>query len=254
MPDTEVVEKPADAPPEGGVSTTEPEQPGRVEMPPEVQAKFNKVYREMQDNKRALADLRDLNGALYAKLEEIDATRANDHRQTTEAQLTDQITKATQRGDWARVSTLNSQLIDIKAEAKARDVLKQSAPKAKPVETKRTEVDPDMVDTLSNWANELDEGMNYKRPYAQVGHPLQKKAAALGQALMDDPAYGGDLNKVLAELDRQMTGGRTTAAVLPSNSRSVKGGVTLTAEQKEVARRMGIGEEKYAKQLEITRR
>ena len=103
---------------------------------------------------------------------------------------------------------------------------------------------------MQAWASETDEEGNLVRPYAQENSPQLRHIAALGQSITLDPQFvGASMEEVLAEVDRKMVKRKATGVIDPADNRGGKkpSKKKLSADQLEMAGKLGIKPEDYAK-------
>ena len=105
------------------------------------------------------------------------------------------------------------------------------------------------------WAAEVNNDGNFKRPWAQPDHPLHRKAASIGAAVLEDQEIAErGMPAVLKEIDRLMNkeSPKPTAAAVLSNDGNVRPPekrVRLSEDQKYAARMMGVSEDRYLASL-----
>jgi len=214
---------------------------------PEGNARFRRVYGHMKEYERVISQLMDHNNKLQAAVDDINS---NMQTQTQVAALNAAKKSLKEAKDIGNT--------DAEVEAHTR-IAALSIPKKK-VETKAPEIEVPNLDVtlIRTWANELQDG-NFVRPWTQPGHPKYYDLLDLTKEV--SAKFPDDVEAVLRELDARMgIGSAANGSVTPQRRSPVLSGgagrraqekVSLTPEQKEVARQMGIKEEAYLKQLRL---
>ncbi len=77
----------------------------------------------------------------------------------------------------------------------------------------------DQLAQIDVWAAEKDDTGNFKRPWARPGHPLQKKAAAIGAEVFEDAAVSQDMSAILGEIERLMTALKSVGVAVQGNGK-----------------------------------
>lgn len=223
-------------------------------LDPKVKARFDRIYRNMKDNERALIESARTQRQLVERLTKLEKSDINSKSANAIANLNRQKAQALEEGDAALVVELDNK---IRAVEQSQNY--QPAPIDVP-EPASGGLSPQEEAQMESWAAEKSETGELKRPWADPGHPLHQKAASLGYAVMQDPTKY-TLEEQLAEIDRLMgveTGSpkRVSPGVLPTGEggrRPGKKQVGLTPDQKAIARVMypeaksaSEAEERYA--------
>ena len=207
----------------------------RVEMDPKVQGRFNRVYATMQATKNALDVAAKDNKALADRLEKMERDGIESRKAEEKARLKEEKKAALEAEDHDKVVDIDDRLMDLKTVPKEepKPVIQESAP---------VWFTPEKEQALTNWASSMAEDGQLKRPWAQEGHPKNARCVEIVNAVINDPDFmGSDMPEILAEVDRLMAPrAPKTAAVLTGGgvSRTPKATITLSEEQKMVARRM----------------
>lgn len=221
------------------------------DLPPAVAARFKRMYGHMKEYERDLGSYKQKADLLIQHNQELGKYLAEF--------VEEQETKQEQDNALKQAEVIKQRFADGDYEG-GSDLLFKTLAKPKP-ETQRV-VQPQAAPTLganeavaiNQWAYEKDDTGTPRRPWTHNGHPLQKRAIKLLDGLIDDPVLAPQgLNAVLAEVDRIMNVEQKPArsAVLSSDSvRPAKASNNaLTDEQRQIAFKMGLKPEDYAKQL-----
>ena len=281
MPETQELEKKAAEPKaetveevvdEAAAVAEEPKKKGTElldfdKLPAEIVAvvkpRFDRIYANMKDGNRRADMLEGQNAKLMAAFEATQAELAGykaglvskdaDERVGV---IKTKIKDALVAGQADVVAELTEQMADAKAE--------QKLAKLTPERPKTVTVPSGGETALDAWASERNESGDFRRPWAQNGHPRQKEMAAYVMSVMESPEFvGKPITEVLAEVDRRVapTASRTvTAAVLPGSNGSGRpkpdGLPKLGPDQQYVAEKMfpklaaKDAHSRYAKQLQ----
>lgn len=229
---------------------TEPTGTELVEFAdPKVEARFKRVYANMKENERTIAELAEANRGLLARVESFEA-------RTTQQTQTDQISAlktakraAYEAGDIDKVTEIDDKIIELRLAATVK-------PEKKPEsQVKPAALDPAFESKIVQWAYETDDTGDFLRPWAQPQHPKHNRALSIAKGVIEDPEFDGKPPEtILAEVDRLMGAPKaarpaaTAAPVLGSNSsirQAPSARVSLTPEQDRAARAMGLTPEKY---------
>ena len=237
-PEAKEPEKPADKP--------KPEGWEQVELSPEQQKRFNRLYAQMKTQDGAL---KEMGGMLRKLIDDVTDLRGAKAAQEL-TRLNDEADKAFAEGDYKKARALMTQAIT--AELKPA---MEGKPEAKKSSDDGAQLSPDQEKVIQRWAAETNEDGSLKRPWVQQGHPKQKRAAAIAMALFEDPDYAEKTtDEILSEVDRLMglEGPKpkaTQPAVLGNGAtlrKPAQKNPSLTEEEKMVARKMGMTYERYA--------
>ena len=215
---------------------------------PKAKARFERVYGHLKSGERKFQELQKHNQLLAAKLEELIAKHDTAEVNTRVGQIQAAIADAKNKGD-------------AKAEAHLQVMLTQELqPKQRqaiPVPQITDDVPTLDLSEAQAWEAETDTDGNFLRPWAQPSHPRYGEVHRLTTQLIGDPGFGSDVPKILAEIDKRMGTkkpqrrapgpGALTSGGRPASTK----GIELTAEQLNVARKMGITPQDYAKQVKL---
>ena len=239
---------------------------------PEIKDRVNYLYLQAKsaDEKNKL--LLEQNKKLQEKLEGLSkdvSTIQNETRQKREdseiKNIKAQLKEAWAVGDFDRAADLNDNLVQLAAEQQRRLLMEVSkAEETKPKEPtipemdQRSRQDAQFIDFLSK---EKDNQGNLIRPYLNEWHPDNNRAANEAAKIATEFAQAGrqtTIAEVMRELDRRMKPANQSSAdnVLSSNrgEQPQKKNVDLSAEERVMARKMGISEKDWATQKELLRR
>jgi phage I-like protein len=213
--------------------------------PPEkIEARFKRLYGHVKESERVLGELTEHNAKLAERLEKIEADGAKSSHAVEIGKAKAQLKQAIEKGDTDKQVELQTQLTSL--QTRAIDKI-EKAPLPEP---------PNFdVRHVREWAREVDESGQFRRPWALEGHPRYAEAWDLTKEISSQTE---DVDVILSEVEKRMATGKkpaaTNATVMTSQGRPPKDkSIQLTAEQKMVADRMGIGHDKYIKQLEALR-
>lgn len=220
-----------------------------IDMDEATQKRFNRIYGNMKQYERIVQTMGKENKALLERLEKLETSTQKRDIDAAVSELKRQKVQALDEGNTEAVVEIDEQL------ARVRSIEEQ---KPAPSNGSATEeiINSRDQELIYAWGNELDGNGNYKRPWAQAGHPHNAKAAAFGAAALEDPELvSRGTEAVLAEVDRLMgmeanKTGRRTSPVLAND-----GGVTprsggktkLSDDEKIIAKAMGVSPEAYLK-------
>ena len=243
MSETQLEEKPAVAPEkkEIDVPKEEPkenETTDFVAMDEKMQKRFNRVYSNMKQFERLYAQtmkdqkvLLDRLSALEGKQQEQAVTQAVENLKARKVQ-------ALESGDHKGAVEIDDQIAQVRAvpEKKPEPI---TTPTMEPV----PEISTPDKELIQEWAHELTGDGNFRRPWAQAGHPYNAKATSIGMAVLEDPEFKGKATEeILKEVDRLMgievKTLKRTSPVLSSDAdvpaRKSKD-LKLTVDQKKIA-------------------
>lgn len=214
-----------------------------------VESRLNRMYRQVKDGQRTMAQLLNDQKALISKVEKLDARGATKEIDEIKAELR----QAAEVGDYGKIADLTDKMTSVKSTLSNRDEPK--APTTKEPEP------PDVADLMSAedearmraWAAERDGEGALTRPWVSPEHPSYRRAKALLQGFIIEG--GMTPAQIMAELDslmgtrsRPRAQGPVMSGAQPPSSKGKA--PKLTAEQVQVAKMMGITPERYAASLQ----
>ena len=232
---------------------TEPEQPktpktlpedqewNKVELTPEAQKRFNRLYAQVKSQERIQNEIIEQNRKLMDKLETYETkTKTTEHVSKLE-QLKAERREYLMSGDLAKADELDEQIFELRSN-------KPKAPEPKTAE-QAYELQPEVKERVVEWANEVDDTGEMLRPFILVGHPKHKTSMAIIESVLQDEAlYGKDVEDYVKAVDKAliangiMKAKRKTepSVVLESSQRPSAGKVAtkLSFEELHVAKRM----------------
>lgn len=269
-PETEQVEQGQEqAAPEGDES--KPEGWEKVDLSPEQQARFNRIYGQMKQKDKVIEQLSADQRKAFDRLEALESS--HEERETgsqlDELRLVERA--ALDEGDIGKAQEVRDQITDLKIQSAQPKTAQE-----KKTETQVTGNDfvneyltPDRRTKLEAWVGEVGDDGQPLRPWAAEDHPHHKTAMRAAWAVIGDPSMeGSEIEDYLTEVDK-VTGAiigtpakakRPSAAVLSGNGDArPKDGkkLSLSEDQKMVARAMYPGlkaneaETRYAKSMEM---
>lgn len=248
--------------PEAPAPEPEPEKPNGKDpdgtdfvdfskLPPELreefEPRFKRIYGHMKHFERRNELLVEHVGAIAKVAEETKAELAALKANEAASQIKAEIIRAKERGDSRAEVELTERLAKLRAPTPTPAL--PQLPQAETV---------DLVEART-WEAETGPDGNFLRPWAQPAHPEFGKVMNIARTLMGDPAFGGDLPRTLAEIDRRMglkhPVQKRPATVMSAEARPPRGDLPeLTDEMRAVARKMGIDPKSYAQQLKLLNR
>jgi len=221
-----------------------------VEMPKDIQKKFNKLYKE----KKAAAERNQLLEqhviALTKKIEAVSSEVNSSKVENTVSSLKEKLQHAKSIGDDDVAAKIEDQLLELRLEKKIADKTKKETPKAE------AKVDNPMngvlsrseINIVSKWAHEEDEDGEYARPWAvSLDHPKGEAAAAYLAELLEDSEHDDlTIKEKLKMVDEKF--GRKKKVVRDVNAVG-EGSLTKTREKGQ----MKLSPEQEAAALKIFR-
>jgi hypothetical protein len=254
-----VIEKPRKEPDEG----TEPEGKQFIDfkaLPPQVEARFRRIYGNMKQYERVAKETAKVNRALVDRLEKLE----NGDFQNRVDSLQVKRQEAFETGDFKKAAEYDDELLEYKLAAKERT--KAGKPTVEVPEFKSDDqpLSDDHMDVLTTWARATDNAGTPLRPWASPDHKDNKRAVAYIQAAAMDPDFDIDtmdgFQAILKHVDQRMGGNGTvkqapaTATVLSGNGDGRPRGTDkiprLTADQLKVAENMGYSAKQYAELIQ----
>ncbi|MGI9504394.1 MAG: UvrB/UvrC motif-containing protein [Geminicoccaceae bacterium] len=241
-----------------------------VEFTEEQQKRFNRVYGEMKRQEKTMNQLLDDNKRLMELAEKREAREDETARNDGLSSLQQRERDALESGDYEEAQKIRDQITDLKLEAlKTPDIEPEPEP-----DDKKTTINEDYLsqdgreDRLIEWANETDDQNRLIRPWCDPKHVDHKQAIAAAEAYLRDPDTIEKVNNgemtfedvlsaiedVNGRISKAKGRKRPAATVLPGEGNvrpGANGKIKLTEEQKAVAAKMGIDEERYAKSLQL---
>ena len=209
-----------------------------VELTPEQEARFNRIYGNMKQYERVNAQLLRDQKVLLQKTERLQEKVDGVVQDSTEqrlASLRAEKTAAYEAGEIDRVVDIDEQI------AQAREV---KTPEPEP-EPEPEGLPAHIAVAIEHWSSEIGEnGLDYIRPWAHPGHPKFNEVARIGQQVMDDPSFASTQD-VLDEIDKRMLATlpkkERTSPVLPGDliaSPKKSTPTKLSVDQKDAAHRL----------------
>jgi hypothetical protein len=209
-------------------------------LDPKVKQRFDRIYKNMKDNERALGTSAQIQRQLVERLTNLEKSDINGKGRAAIEALESQKINALDEGDSASV-------IEIDKKIRAVEQSQNYTPTPINVPEPTTGgLSPQEEQAMEQWATEKSEDGASLRPWSDPGHPLHAKAASLGYVAMQDPNLF-TLEEQLSEIDRLMgietgdTVKRTSPGVLSTGeggkrSSSKKAG--LSQDERNIARVM----------------
>lgn len=214
-----------------------------------IKPRFDHIYAHMKEHGRRADMLDEQNKELTARFSQLEERMEKSETVTVQrrvageiAVLQTQYQKAMEAGEYGKAAAINTQMLSKMLTAEKTVAAKPPEPeKPRPNGIKSPH---DYI--IEQWASERDDDGNLKRPWTEDGHPKQRKAAALTNALLVDPDWNSrPLPEILAEVERQMSpASRPAASVLAPGSAKPPAGdklPRLSAAEQNTAEKMYPG-------------
>jgi hypothetical protein len=265
-PDVEII---PDDKPDIEVDIDQPKkEPRRSEFvqtdDPKVIERINDLYGQVKKSDAAKQMLIEHNKMLEQKIAEHDA-KFSQYEQSTktaasdkvETELKTKLRQAREEHDLDAIEQIEDKLFGLREEKLKSSLAPQV--KSPPVAT-TPQVDQNLVNNaayLQHLSQERDSVGNLKRPYLYDWDPDNKKAVELFQSIPQEFAAAGkqvDLRTIIEVMDERIKGKKQQAtSVLSGDGDDIptRKTVRLTQDQANVAKRMGISTEAYARQLQL---
>lgn len=205
-------ESPAPAEPAEATSTPVAPKPARdaagrfapagfVELSPEAQARFNRVYGELKRHKAVEEQLVRDNTLLLERLAAIEGTVAKTAEATNAAALRQAKAEALALQDYSRVVEIDEALLDLRlGTSKPANGKIESA---SAVESVEEPLDPRTISVLQSWGQARDGSGNLLRPWVMPDHPEHERAKAAYSFVIAGPDLG-NVEAILAHVDELM--------------------------------------------------
>lgn len=266
-PDVDVV---IDAPP----PVKEPRRSEFVKTDdPKVIERINDLYGQVKKsdarNQMILEQNRQLEERLAEYAEKINQIeRSNNDRETSklESDIKEQLRLAREENDYNAIDQLEDKLLDIRLQKRIEKVapVAQQKPQKPPISPQQQQYEQQIINNaayIENLAFEKDTQGNLKRPYLYDWHPDNRKVIELFESIPKEFAAAGkqvDIKTIMEVLDERVVGKKSNnrPQVLggDNNEAPARNVVRLTSEEIEVARKMGIKPEAYARQKQLLNR
>lgn len=238
----------------------------KVEMPPELQKQFNKIYGEMKKAKERNSALEDHALKLTNALSKLQSDSKESANKGVVADIKSQIKAAREAGDDEAMDALQDKLTELTVEAKLEKKLPKPAAPAPKQEDDGYNFSTSEQKMVEKWVKEVDEEDEPLRPWAKdAEHPKAKAAYAyLMEVLNDEEHEDLTIKEKLALVDEKfLRKAKTTRDVNAVGSGSLTNPNTnkqdkLTDDQKRVAHRIFSklskedAEKNYAAGLKLT--
>src|SRR6266498_3233324 len=236
-----------------------------VELSPEGQKRFNRVYGALKHHQALNEQLLNDQIILADKLDKLEKRVTSGEGASTEAQLKGAKVAALVGGDYQRVIEIDDALLELKMRAHQQQNMPQQpgGPSELPA-TQNYSLDEATKVLLDEWGRERGADGDLLRPWVDPRHPLHEKANRAHQLVMADPMTAfAPIGDVLDSIDRYMGVGKSAtakavgapqpvAAAKPAKHEAFLGtenppksktaSPQLTAEQIHIAKRMFRGD------------
>lgn len=205
-----------------------PEGFDRVELPPEAQKRFDRVYGNMKRYETDAKELREINQQLINTVQQlyqgqqdiVSHLQVSDY-QEAEQRLSSERDAAWQKGDIKAYNSASDQLSELKIKKNLAERERTAPPKAASQpqqqpqgmagerivnraleQNELTSVDANIAKA---WMAETDTTGNLKRSWTQQNDPMNYAAALEGQAVFNSPMWANrPIADKLREIDRRM--------------------------------------------------
>lgn len=196
------------------------------------------------------------------KLNKLERNTQDTASNKVEAELKAALRTAREDNDFDTMETIEDKLLDLRMEKRLADKI----PQQKEVPQKAPNPANQAFETqlvhnahyIENLATEKDTQGNLVRPYLYDWHPDNRKAVELFESIPKEFASAGkqvDMKTMMEVLDERVRGkksiGKTSVLGGDGNDAPARTTVKLTAAEVEVANRMGISPERYARQKQL---
>jgi len=211
-----------------------------VPMDPDTQARFNRVYGHMKQNERVIDSMASQMRLIVENQQRLEAEAEQRGRAKAIAELKEKHTAALERADFKAAGDAAESIAELKAEEK----LAAKKPPAGNGQAEPALLPPDVQVAIQAWQAETDANGNFKRPWAQAGHPKNRRAVSTAAGVFEDPEFTTQgVAACLREVDRLMgtpTVQRTAANVLSDDAgaRPSTRAAPLSQDEKLIAHRM----------------
>ena len=224
-------------------SLPEDQEWNKVELTPEQQRRFNRLYAQVKTQERVQGEIIDQNRKLLEKLEAYE----NENKTTKHVSQLEQL-KTTRRealmaGDLVKADELDEQIFELRS-AKPKVVEPKTAEET-------YELQPEVKARVVEWANETSDDGEMLRPFILVGHPKHRACMTIIESVLQDEAlYGKDVEDYVKAVDKALIANgimktKTKVQAAPSpvleSSTQPPGGrqvQKLSFEEQHVAKRM----------------
>jgi len=185
--------------------TPEPAASDKVEMPPEIQKQFNKIYGEMKKTKERNSALEDHALKLTNALSKLQNDSKESQIKDVVSTLKQQIRAARDAGDDDKMDELQDKLTELTVEAKLEKKLPRVATPAQKPDQTYYELTKSEERIMSTWATEVDDEDEPLRPWAQSDkHPKAQAAYEYMTEILEDDQYADlTIKEKLAMVDEK---------------------------------------------------
>lgn len=246
-----------------------PEGWEQVDLTPEQQARFNRIYGQMKQKDKVIEQLAQDQRKAIERLEALETSHQERETGSQLDALRMAEREALEVGDTAKAQELRDEITDLKIQSSVPKPKEEPKAQDGGQEFVNQYLTPDRMATLESWVSETDGNNQLVRPWANDSHPDYATAMRAAWAVISDPSMkDAEIGAILSEVDK-VTGAiigspapakRPSAPVLGSNGDAPprkQNKSTLDENQKMVARSMFPGmkaseaEARYAKSLEL---
>lgn len=244
-----------------------------IELTPEAQKRFNRIYAQNQSYKRTTEETAKIaktlaeenkrqaeeNKRLEERLNKLEQGYSEDKKEVTIDRLKKERREALANGDDDRVLELTDEIISLKyrkPEVSEKKEVKEEVSKEEVKE--EPEIDQELEKIIFDWRYEKNKNGMLLRPWAVDDHPENKMAIKMAEAIVEREDGNITIEDLLAQVEKGMNRYLGISKErTPTNVESTGGGKgkvstsSLTPEQKRVAKLMFPNEkdpfERYAK-------
>ena len=221
-------------------SLPEDQEWNKVELNPEQQKRFNRIYAQLKSQDTIQAEIIKQNRQLMDKLEQYETTGKTVEHKTELEKLKAVRRTMLMEGRLEEADQLDEQIYE----------LRQAKPKAKePTVDQPVQLDPAIQNKVVSWANAVDADGEMLRPFMLPGHPKNKAALVLIESVLrDDALYGRDIDEYVIAIDKALESAgymktKTKTGFSPvlessGQPRASRGKTSLSMEEIAVAKKM----------------
>lgn len=175
-----------------------------VELSPEAQKRFNRVYGALKHHQALGEQLLNDNVLLADRLEKLEKRVTSTQEASTDAQLKGAKAAALAAGDYQRVVEIDDALLELKAKSLQQTMVQPIGLSETPA-VQNYQLDETSRVLLDQWGSERGADGHLLRPWVDERHPLHQKAQQAHRLVMADPTTAfAPIGDVLDAIDGYM--------------------------------------------------